>query len=341
MRRLIAIVVYLLTAVSCVHQFPVPAPAPLVLSLVFDKGLAQGPVVDLTTRSSEASEFYDIRYVIHAFEKIGNNKYSDTPYAQFVFSEDDITNLDNTLTLFIMEGEYRIMIWADYVVQGSVEDLYYNPSDFKFVKLYGRDEGKDHVGNTDFRDAFIGSVDVDVVRFASHFPPVSATVDMSRPMSKVVFITNDLLEWKIKVLTSEKYNTAFGEQTSKPSNVNFDDYIMKIHYPQYMPNAFNVHSDRTTWSDANVSFSSRLIPMSESEASIGFDYVFANAKDANVVMAISLWDKKGNQLSRSHDITVPLDRGKVTTVRGSFLLEDSDGGVSINPDFEGEFNIVI
>ena len=109
----------------------------------------------------------------------------------------------------------------------------------------------------------------------------------------------------------------------------------------YMPNAFNMIADRTTWSDVNVTFESQIIQLSDTEASLGFDYVFANAQDANAVMAVSLYDKNGNQLSRTRDITIPLERGKVTTVIGSFLLEESDGGVSINPDFDGEFNIEI
>ena len=174
---------------------------------------------------------------------------------------------------------------------------------------------------------------------------MEATIGMARPLSKVVFITTDLEDWKTKVLTN-MYENAI--QNAKPgTDIEFDtevdlsQYTVKIHYPQYMPNAFNIMTDRTTWSDFNVSFESKMIQLSESEAAMGFDYVFANKSDANVVMAVSLYDKTGTQLARSYDITVPLERGKVTTVKGSFLLEESDGGVSINPDFDGEFNIVI
>ena len=126
-----------------------------------------------------------------------------------------------------------------------------------------------------------------------------------------------------------------------PSSINLNDYDVKIHYPQYMPNAFNLATDRTAWSYVNISFNSKMIKMSDTEAALGFDYVFANEVDPKVVMAVSLHSKDGTQLARSIDVTVPLERGKVTTVTGSFLLEESDGGVSINPDFDGEFNIVL
>jgi hypothetical protein len=29
----------------------------------------------------------------------------------------------------------------------------------------------------------------------------------------------------------------------------------------------------------------------------------------------------------------------LTTIKGNFLIQESSGGVSINPDFDGEFNI--
>ena len=345
MKKLIIAAALLLSAVSCVHQWPEPAVTQVVISLKYETELPQGPHLDVSTRSVEASDKYDMRYIIHAYKLSGSGSIGDTPYATYMFTQDDIVNPDKTFTLDIMEGSYRFMVWSDYVLQGSTEDLYYNADSFKYIKLYGREDGMKHVGNTDYRDAYRGASDIEVIRFGGGHPPVSATIDMARPLSKVVFITNDLEDWKTKVLTT-LYESALqsakpGEQVELPSEVDLSQYVVKIQYPQYMPNAFNILTDRTTWSDFNVSFNSQLIQLSDTEASMGFDYVFANSSDANVVMAVALFDKSGTQLARSYDITVPLERGKITTVVGSFLLEESDGGVSINPDFDGEFNIVI
>lgn len=334
-----------LCSASCVHQWPEPAETQVVLHLDIDTDIPQGPVVDMNTRASEAAQKYDMRYIIQAFKQTGNNSYEDTPYETFVLSKDDVTDPDFTATLTIMEGSYRFCVWSDYVLQDSVEDYYYNADNFKYIRLYGRDDGRKHVGNDDFRDAYLGSTEVEVIRYGGSHPPVSATIYLARPMSKVVFITTDLDDWKTKVITNH-YQSALqsakpGETVEVMTDVDLSLYTVKIHYPQYMPNAFNMMTDRTTWSDVNVSFESQLTALSSTEAAMGFDYVFANATDANVVMAVSLYDKSGTQLARSRDITVPLERGKVTTVRGSFLLEESDGGVAINPDFDGEFNIVI
>ena len=334
--------------VSCVHQWPEPAEADFILNLEFETELPQGPVVDMDTKASTSPDSYDVRYVIEAYEDKPDGTYDDdTPYARFVLTKDDVSNLDHSFNLNIMEGKYLIRVWADYVDAGSQAHKFYNNDNFKYVKLFGRDEGMAHEGNNDFRDAFIGSAEVDVIRFGGHHEPVSATITMKRPLSKVVFITNDLSDWKTKVIISRYESALQGTKTDGDEEVdvshvvNLNDYVVKVHYPQYMPNAFNIMTDRTTWSDFNVSFNSQLIQLSDTEAALGFDYVFANNSDANVVMAVGLYDKTGTQLARSYDITVPLERGKITTVVGSFLLEESDGGVSINPDFDGEFNIVI
>lgn len=340
-----------LSLASCVHEWPEPAETQVVLHLDLDKNLPQGPTYEHNTRASQSTrasqnpELYDLRYIIHAYKPSANGGWEDTPYQKFVLSKDDISDPDYTATLTIMEGKYKFSVWSDYVLQGSVEDHYYNANNFKYVKLFGQDEGAKHVGNDDYRDCFMGSKEVEVIRFGGNKPPVNATIKLERPVSKVVFITTDLEDWKTKVITnhyqSALQNAKPGETVEVMKEVDLSQYTVKIHYPIYMPIAFNMDSEHTAWSDVNVSFESKIIQMSDTEASLGFDYVFANKQDATATMAVSLWDKNGTQLARTRELPIPLERGKVTLVRGSFLLEESDGGVSINPDFDGEFNIEI
>ena len=332
-------------SVSCVHEWPEPAEADFVLHLQFPDEMPQGPTHEVNTRASQSGEEYHVRYIVEAYEKLKDGSYAEnSPYARFEFSKDDISNLDNTVSIKMMEGEYRFRVWADYIDATTKEPKFYNADNLRYIKLFGRDEKVAHVGNNDFRDAFTGRIDAEIIRYGGSHAPSSAVVEMYRPMSKVVFITNDLDDWLTKVVVNQMEMLSQSGHTNvriDPSSINLNDYTVKIHYPQYMPNAFNLSTDRTAWSDVNISFNSKMIKISETEASLGFDYVFANETDPKVVMAVSLHSKDGTQLARSIDVTVPLERGKVTTVTGSFLLEESDGGVSINPDFDGEFNIVL
>ena len=318
----LAFAVIVMTAVSCVHQYPVPAEAPLSVNLVFDEYMPQGPVL-----TKADAEDYDVRYVIEAFKEYDGEYSAETPDMRFTFTKDEVDELDHTVTLRMMEGRYRLFIWTDYADEGTGCSPFYNADDFNYIKLNGRDEGMDHVGNNEFRDAFFGTADVELIRYGRNDPPVSCTVSMERPLSKVEFITNDLDEWitKVKMKSSDE--------------IDISDYSVKIVYPQYMPCAYNMATDRNAWSDTNISFWSEITRINATEAFLGFDYVFANPDDAKVVMSVLIYDREGTVISRSPDMLVPLERGKVTTVKGTFLSEDPDGGVSIDPDFDGEFNI--
>jgi hypothetical protein len=66
-----------------------------------------------------------------------------------------------------------------------------------------------------------------------------------------------------------------------------------------------------------------------------------NGKQSAVTVQIGLYDKEDRQLALSTPINVPLQRNHHTLIKGSFLIEETSGGITINPDFDGEHNIVI
>jgi len=75
---------------------------------------------------------------------------------------------------------------------------------------------------------------------------------------------------------------------------------------------------------------------------MGFDYVVINDDpDAKVTVKVGLFDNEGNQLAMSESFNIPLQRSVNTLVRGKFLVVDADGGISIDPSFDGDHNIVL
>ena len=80
-----------------------------------------------------------------------------------------------------------------------------------------------------------------------------------------------------------------------------------------MPHAYSMHTDKPVDSSTGVMFESTLKKLSESEASMGFDYVFVNGKKSAVTVQIGIYDNEGTQAS---------------------------GGVTINPDFDGDHNLI-
>jgi hypothetical protein len=126
-----------------------------------------------------------------------------------------------------------------------------------------------------------------------------------------------------------------------PTRVNTDDYKVVFYYAGYMPNAYNMNSDRPVDSTMGVLFDSKLDILSEKEASMGFDYVFVGNEKTAVTMQIGFYDKEGRQVAMTSPLNIPLLRSHHTILKGSFLTQKASGGIIIDSEFDGNHNITI
>ena len=111
-----------------------------------------------------------------------------------------------------------------------------------------------------------------------------------------------------------------------------------------MPSSYSMVTDRANDSEVNVRFASKLIQVNSKTAIMGFDYVLANpstSTQTNVIMGIELRDKDGTVLASHPQVRVPLNRSQYTVIEGRFLMQESSGGITLNPDFEGEFVVPV
>ena len=108
-----------------------------------------------------------------------------------------------------------------------------------------------------------------------------------------------------------------------------------------MPCAYNMNSDKPVDSKLGVSYNSKLDIISEDEASLCFDYMFVNGVQSAVTVQLGLYDKNDRQIALTEPIDVPMKRSHHTLMKGSFLIQQASGGITINPDFDGNHNIEI
>ena len=361
----------LLCITSCaVHEWPEPSPADVIVNLDFDTQLPQYKVLNEEgTRASHDGRDYDIRYAIAAYRLLQDGSYAEEPFLLKVFSKDEIDELNATFRFSIDEGSYRFYVWTDFVLAGTQSDYFYNTTNFRRISLQGT-----HEGNNDFRDAFSGSADLKVIRRGSRETPSTVTVQMRRPLAKFEFITTDLQEFITKTIEAmirkeEAEAAAKAGETKSEGGANPEDitpiesdtktdgdtktgdtktpvvdlekYTVVFFYSGYMPNAYNMMEGKPCDSATGVKFSSAISAIDNHDARLGFDYVFVNGEESSVMVTVALYDEEGTQLSISRQIEVPIKRSMLTTVRGSFLMQNTGGGVAIDPGFEDEFNIYI
>lgn len=289
---------------------------------------------DLLGRTSRSPEDYDVRYIIQAYLYISDDTYIERPYAEFRFTRDDANNLNCSRNIDLAPGKYKIMVWTDFVSQDTDTDKFYEPSDFYHISITG-----DYDGNNDFRDAFIGTLDLDLgYDDLSSTAGVEHTILMGRPLAKYYFVTTDVKEFTDRYLEqlSAKGQAKAGVDTKE---VDFSKFTLRFDYTGYLPWVFNMHTNRPIKIQQDMYYNSTITNVTENEATLGFDYVFVNGVESAVSVSVSLYDTDGTLISMSGTINVPLIRSKYTIVKGKFFTQSQSGGVGIDPSFSGDWNV--
>jgi hypothetical protein len=75
--------------------------------------------------------------------------------------------------------------------------------------------------------------------------------------------------------------------------------------------------------------------------SLGFDYIFVNGTETTLAISVAVFNKDGVEISSTNAINVPIVRSKLTLVTGDFLTSKSSGGVNIQYEYNGEYNVEI
>lgn len=351
MRKLflhLIIYVPLLLLTACdVHEWPdTPENVTFRLKLRYEKEMTVWEHLYDGTEVTEQGlgDTYDngrehgkMRYIIRAYPLTEKQRSAQKYTQEFVFTKDITEGYDHEATLDLAAGDYRIMVWSDLVENDDV-DPYHDAGDFAEITLQG-----DHRGNNDYRDAFRGTGDISLTADVAEYVPGTLEITMQRPLAKFEFITNDLAEFiqKEGLRIAEKNGGAKSASENDPATrVNVEDYKVAFHYVGFMPCAYSMLTDKPVDSSTGVMFQSDLKQLNDREASLGFDYVFVNGTESAVTVQVGLYDKEGARLSLTEPIRVPLRRNHHTVLRGKFLMSEASGGVTINPDFDGDHNLI-
>ena len=336
-----------LTTACDVHEIPeFPEAEPLVLRLQFDTDLtpwhhsvkqSQVSEVSVGTPAPSLCTNGVMRYVVAAYPMLNGRVLSSQLVRQFAFDRTLNGGYDNSLTVALPAGDYKVMVWAD-LRANALEAPFYLTDDFAEITLQGS-----YRGSTILRDAFRGTADASVTTSIVLHDPDTINIAMQRPMARYEFISTDLKEFIDKEVenTRTRGETSEVEEKAPYRRIDTNDYRIVFYYNGFMPSAYNMFLDKPVDSSTNVHFTSQITQLNDKEASIGFDYVFVNGKSTSVTTQIAIYNRAGERISLTDPIDIPLKRSHHTILRGAFLTQSSSKGLVINPDFEGEYNIII
>lgn len=332
--KVLAALLLLLPLFSCVHEWP-EAPCVRGAKLVvrhelpwqfFDYNYKQG------TRVGKA-EPVAVRYIYEVYPE-GS---TEEPVARYTQVRTDLSLADFTTTLELPAGVYDVYVWSDFIDRDTGRSLYYDATSLSAVKVL-----TPYAGDTDLKDAFQGMFTASVPSSVDESVSVECEVTLRRPLTAYAFLSTDLEEF----IEQETRRTGLpvmnesGDVSQSPS-IDFSRYRVRMRYPGYLPVEYSVFRNRPTDSATGLYYEGNIKVISNEEVLLGFDYFFINGHESSVNVGIDIIDPQGETVASAASVTVPVERNRVTIVRGDFLTSKAHGGIGINPDFDGDYNIEI
>ncbi|MBR1706838.1 MAG: FimB/Mfa2 family fimbrial subunit [Bacteroidales bacterium] len=315
-------------AVSCdVHELPEGTPhVDLTLDLVFDEAMPSYTTIGLGTRAAGSSSSYVARYTVKLYEDRDGRVDQTRPAYTYTFEREKVMDLSTSITFTFPAGDYQVLVWTDFVDRATGRSSY-KTGDFREITLWGA-----YRGSTDFRDAFRGEVRLDGDDFRQNDMHARVTVEMLRPLAK------------FRVVATDRENLLAhlaAKSGVVPASFDVSRYRTRFRYPQFLPDTYDIFQDEAVDSRTGCWFDAPMRELEDGSLEIGFDYVFVNGEEGKVAVAFDLYDGDGVLLGSQAGIMVPLKRSHVTTVTGEFLTGGKEAGITIDPEFDGTFTVVL
>ena len=227
-----------------------------------------------------------------------------------------------TVSLDLPAKEYRIVVWSDFV-EASGSDYYYQTQNL--IPVLPASES--YVGNVEYKDAYSASAEVDLTEYnGSESPSASVSMALSRPLARYSLTATDVAAFLRRIASGKVTGSTF---------------TARVTYTSYFSVGYNAYDDVPKQSLKNVAYTTtfRTPEADATELDLAFDYVFVNSGEiSQIPLKIEILDEQNNVIAVA-STRVTCERDKQTTVRGRFLTTDANGGVNIDPDFDGKINI--
>lgn len=321
---------------SCVNEWPKPEYRLYEVTLRVHCDTDWLPDYEMNY-TRESTEGLEIQYQFQLFEK----GQSANPLKTFTIYSTDFSRADFTVDLSLYPGDYDVYVWSDICDAGTNQSLFYNSEDFAKVTYL-----TPYKGDSNNKDAFRGQHSFTIENTMYLNPTATEVVNLERPLARYIFVAQDLDTFVKKEQTrghltdvgSRDDNNA--EDYDQRLEEELGSYTIKIIYPIFMPAVFDNYTNKPIDSWTGVSFDGSFQVMSASEAQLGLDYVMIGTDASSVQVALEVYDNEGVKISSTSTLNVPTLRDRTTYIYGDFLTTQEDAGVTIDPNFKGQFNIL-
>ncbi len=290
-----------------------PTAVTLNLNLTMNLSLAERAPVTVT-RASENK--YLRRFIIEAYQ-------DRQVVARQTVYEEDFNRSSLPVSMKLHARNYRILVWADYVNAETPEQgLVFDAKNLAFILPAGK-----YIGNSRYKDVFAASARVDLTSYRNHWEAEAGLdIELYRPVARYELVAKDVETFLYKLSSG---------------GLKGETFTARVKYSDYLSTGYNLWDDVPKNSLMYMEYKVAFERPAEGtkELKLGFDYVLVSAGEtASVPVELEILNEKNELLART-TFSVPCERGKNTVVRGNFLTSDINGGIGIDPDYEGDLEV--
>ena len=249
---------------------------------------------------------YDIRYTLEVYDANDELAKRDQQFS-------DDTSV--TFALRLIPGrDYRFVVWADFVAEGTETDLHYNVKHLTNVTLTGTHNAMD-----ESRDAYTA------VKLVEGFNSASTiSMELIRPFAKLRVVTNDMDEIyttlqsaKVKYTTS--IYTGFNALDAEVTGATESNVVKTVYFTE---DAYKYAGEPKN-----------------GEQTLFADYLFGT-EDGTVRFTLDVTDDVQALPQVTFNTNIPVQRNHLTTIYGPVLTDANEVSVKIEDAFDEPENIV-
>lgn len=271
-------------------------------------------------------EQYDLRYQLAVY-RIEGGDYIEAISPQVKTVSDGYEPV--TYSLRLTPGrDYQVVVWADFVREGSTEDLHYDTQDFRNIHIPELPDK--YVINDESKDAYYTSR---TLSLSQDGQTQTLSLELQRPFAKIRMVTTD---WNNEGLEMPDNFRIIYYGCKRFVNI---DLVHGTSSYDELPDLDAVQTVYTATIDKSTKYYTAGYDASEHNRTLFVDYLMTDPSGQTPVhMKIEALDGQTSISSRDLATDIPIQRNWLTTLIGNLLSSGSDIQVSIDQNFSDYWN---
>ncbi len=266
-----------------------------------------------------ADEF-DLRYTLEVYDG------EEVVYEASSIVPENFASENASFSARLLAKKYKFVLWADFVTNGTQDDLYYNTADLRNISYTGKVDAAKL--SDDAVDAYYKVVDVDLTTGGKQI----SGIKLQRPFGKIRFVATDALSNGVS-------------QAETPASVKIDFKGASV------PSSFNALTGEASGNMTVNAFT--FIPAQEDAVVsgetkenayiLGYTYFFATEPASAHEVDVTVYSDPAAsaQIGVRNLSKIPVAENKLTTVIGNFFTNEGGIDIIVEDEFGNEESIEV